>query len=690
MLFTLGMMIVLILSLPLSMLNMANNISVQIGKVILRTPDKRFFTFMAAASFVCMLLICAEWLLQSMAHFNKITPLPAVGMTKNFAHLLGPIILNFSCTIFVPSWINVKKKSVNAQRSVWITMFTATAAYILLGIIPALAFENIPSIIQTFQDPTQIQPVWLLLANRVTCGLFAVAMLLPSIPISFIAAECNLVQNFVLDEGLGWGPRFAWWATVKFACYVAPWLLCIPMQTGSNIFANFMGYTGVLFVGPANFVMPFLMYLKCLRFRKEYNSSRTLTEHQTKLLKQIHSISPRIIKYLDTGETETLPFAGVFKKAATLCRRNALIPTTSRSVKSILSSTSRSRSAEPEKFSKTSASPKFSLTIDRVTDVISPGATGTLTEKTLPKVCIDGEFEGGQGDISESQRLSRQKTSSVFASKPASRRNTGLLVRMSISVPSIQEPRGNPGKDHTDLNEEKSTKDDEFWLNETVPDPEVEMQKSATVRKANAAGRRGTGLWSHMSASVRSKNDHSSIVPSKHTSIREHSVNMKVKQDVSRADSYRSVKHVGEDCTFENLPKDRATEDSPKVQIAGESMDTIVDIPSDLLKTNEHDTHSHVTDESDYIDLTGMHLRPADGLRGDTVDIFEGNRTFDSKAAKRKQSLPTEPNFVSKTFRAVPAWMPIRGRSLAVVLLAVTSVLSVVVVGLQAYASCGG
>ncbi|KAI8611291.1 hypothetical protein BC830DRAFT_667701 [Chytriomyces sp. MP71] len=251
-LFSLGLLIVIVLCLPLAISNLDDNIQVQI------------------VAFVMTLVVSAEWVVES-SFSVKASRVPTLSVSPSFGNLLGPIIINYACTIFVPSWINLKRQNVNAQRTVWLTMTLAIFVYTLMGLFPALAFDGLAATgtngqtsnaIANFINPSQAHHV---LINKITCYAFSIVMLLPAIPVSFIVSEQNIVHNFELG---GWGK----WG-FKFVCFVLPWLLIIPMQTGSAL-GSFMNWTGVLLVSPANFVIPFVIYLKCLRFRREYNEHR--------------------------------------------------------------------------------------------------------------------------------------------------------------------------------------------------------------------------------------------------------------------------------------------------------------------------------------------------------------------------------------------------------------------------------
>ncbi|KAI8850731.1 hypothetical protein BC829DRAFT_148195 [Chytridium lagenaria] len=236
---------------------------------------------------------------------------PPFALKPGYQSALGTIMQNMACSIFVPSWINLKRRNVNAQSTVWTAMLIAVLLYLSFGNISALAYD-IPdsgNIIQP--SPSTVSLVSL---STATCYAFAFIMLLPSIPVSFIVAENNLTQNKVC-------PRFV----AVFMCYILPWFAAMPLQTGDKL-GIFLSWSGLLFVSTANFVIPFFIYLQCLRFRKVYNEKRILSDKQKWLLKTIHTLPIP----LPTLSTTTLkaPVRRGGLRGATVVKRSLRRPST--------------------------------------------------------------------------------------------------------------------------------------------------------------------------------------------------------------------------------------------------------------------------------------------------------------------------------------------------------------------------
>lgn len=87
--------------------------------------------------------------------------------------------------------------------------------------------------------------------------------------------------------------------TSIFLTFILPWIISIPMLTGLSLF-SFQMWTSLIFVSTANFIIPVVIYLKCLVFRRAYNADRTiLTDKQRLLLKAIHARSDTIKDWVD-------------------------------------------------------------------------------------------------------------------------------------------------------------------------------------------------------------------------------------------------------------------------------------------------------------------------------------------------------------------------------------------------------
>lgn len=203
-------------------------------------------------------------------------------------------MLSLAITFVVPSWINLKKKEVNAQATLWWSSAISLFMYMCLGLIPALSFVpdeeaggNLLVTLMAYGNP--------LLLTKITCYMFSIVMLLPSIPVSCIVSFDNLHQNEICSK-----------RAATFLAFVVTWIMAIPLQTGPGL-KMFQDWMSLLFVSTANFIVPVLIYLKCERFRAEYNQDRTiLSKKQLKILRIIHSHSKSILQWIDYMDTGIL------------------------------------------------------------------------------------------------------------------------------------------------------------------------------------------------------------------------------------------------------------------------------------------------------------------------------------------------------------------------------------------------
>ncbi|KAJ3392069.1 hypothetical protein HDU92_008667 [Lobulomyces angularis] len=287
MIFTSGFLLVLVISIPLGFLNLDDNIGIQIGAFILTV-------LMMLQWVIGSILVRSESIssltLQALENNSTYSEtfndgqLDVVG--KDFLGLTGNIMLSLAFTFVVPSWVNLKKKDVNTQGALWASSGISIILYIMIGIFPALAYNF------TSKNNNMITPISLygvpVILSKITTYAFPIIMLLPSIPVSFLVTQNNLVQNELTSKRMGY-----------FLSFILPWFVSIPFISGT-LLGSFINWCGVIFVSSANFIIPILIFLRCLVFRKKYNSDRTtLSSKQRKLLKLIHISSKTIRQFVD-------------------------------------------------------------------------------------------------------------------------------------------------------------------------------------------------------------------------------------------------------------------------------------------------------------------------------------------------------------------------------------------------------
>ncbi|KAJ3270049.1 hypothetical protein HDV01_000597 [Terramyces sp. JEL0728] len=268
-LFTLGFVVVFFLTVPLGLVNLDDNIWVQYG------------------SFIFSVFMILQWnsagLIEGL-HMKYIMPPISSTSVASYGNVLGTAMLNLATTTIIPSWINIKQKEVNVQHCVWTSMSIITAVYVVTGVILAASFPDLGNDSILIHLLSAGKPVVL---TAITVYAFGFVMLIPSIPVSLIISRENLVQNKVVSEKIA-----------SIASFLTPWIVSIPFLTGDNL-QLFQVITSALFVATSNFILPMLIYFKCVDFRKTYNAERTLTDHQKELLRAIHRASSKVSRYLD-------------------------------------------------------------------------------------------------------------------------------------------------------------------------------------------------------------------------------------------------------------------------------------------------------------------------------------------------------------------------------------------------------
>ncbi|KXS18074.1 hypothetical protein M427DRAFT_221514 [Gonapodya prolifera JEL478] len=259
---TLGMVIALCTVFPLGTLNLDDNIWSQIAAVVIAV------------------VIVFQWLIAFFMN-GLSNPLPAFGSSIPSAP--GLTMTNYAFIVTVPSWINVKQKHVPVSTTLWSATAGATIVYILVGIFGALSLKDVQNLLSALGEIDGTLGT----VSNVFGYIFTIAVLMASIPVTCIVARNNLVQNEILSYRI---------ATVF--THVLPWLASIPMQTGSAI-NTWTNWTGLLFISTANFIIPFLIYLRATSFRDGYENGRALTKHQRNILRSIHESSESIHRYID-------------------------------------------------------------------------------------------------------------------------------------------------------------------------------------------------------------------------------------------------------------------------------------------------------------------------------------------------------------------------------------------------------
>ncbi|KAJ3275307.1 hypothetical protein HK104_003922 [Borealophlyctis nickersoniae] len=628
MLFTLGIVVVLLISIPMGMLNLDDNVGIQIGVLAISS------------------IIALEWIGAAIVNGLQTSRVPAIGQPSGFAQVVGPVMLNMAFTTVVPSWVNIKNRDVNTSTVVWGSTSFVAAFNIILGVFLALGFDI---------DPVSQNVLTALLAsnkvNKAFAYGFTLVMLLPAIPVAFIVSKSNLVQNEIAGRRMG-----------VFLAEILPWLMCIPLQTGTYL-KPFLTWTSLIFVSSANFAIPLIIYLKCLKFRRAYNADRELTEKQRVLLKSIHSLSRTIKDFIDSrGESAQPPRKSV---------RRSLPPPS-------LAPDTDDASGAP---AGSGTTPGIVVTELRSADAEQGIAANIAAGMAL----VDAEEQGRL----QTMNSDRSNDSLTVPSGDKRRGSAGSSGRKSVTV-SIphhrdedtesegEEGHGGPDsppaplekrpswtsvvhfgegvigadaedEDHRQRLNPPGRADEESYLNEDVPDPDLEH---IIARRQTDAER---GLWRRGSTASGWRRD---------SARRESSVSGQEGDTGSRSGSRRPSAQP------ETLKLEEVKLGSEQTIVGPDTTTTDptnkTTPPTSSPSLGRHSTSGRSRTSSVRTSGTGPHDEDDDYISM-SPDIMS-----------RRQTLPANRIWTSPvTFRSIPTWFPVRGHTIAWTLLVVTGVVGV-------------
>jgi amino acid permease len=261
MLITLGYAITFIFIFPVGFMKLQDNINMQI------------------VSFIITIFIFVIWFALFYLHGFNMNNVPL--LSYDCKEVVGVVMFNFAFVTTIPSWINIKKKEISVQKSLWTSTITSIIIYIIIGYTAALSFKTEG----TLNILSQLSS--LNVFGRITTYVFSIAILMVSIPTFSIIVRNNLVQN-----------KICGYRTATFLSHILPWICVLPFQTGT--FINYViNWSSLLFVSTANFIIPIIIYLKCLKFKSENGPKRYFTPRQREILKTVHWSSKTIQGFID-------------------------------------------------------------------------------------------------------------------------------------------------------------------------------------------------------------------------------------------------------------------------------------------------------------------------------------------------------------------------------------------------------
>ncbi|TPX60874.1 hypothetical protein SpCBS45565_g07390 [Spizellomyces sp. 'palustris'] len=621
MLFTLGLLLVLIFAFPLGIVNLDDNIIAQISMLYVGVVIVNIWIYLtdgmslAIVAFWLSIAIGIEWIGASFHEGLQPARVPAFG--RDYATVVGTIMLNMACTTVVPSWVNIKKRTVSAQSVVWTAITIATAFYMLVGLIPALGFQldSSGSILPTLMKTGKL--------NKASAYLFSIVMLLPAIPVNFIVAQNNMVQNKVVGK-----------RTAIFLAHVLPWFLCIPLQTGNSMQA-FINWTSLFFVSTANFIIPLVIYLKCLRFRREYNESRILTEKQKLLLKEIHWSSRTIHKFID-------------EKSA---RDSLVAPGGDRRLP-------RDRS----ELSMRGVIPPLEIDTAPPSEIVLP------TLSIPPPIAITGSEDA------DTTQVPMASPSGSILKNPLGGKGTTSGRKKSVMMAL---PETHPVEEHEDAatlpraaNIHFDAVDDASMTTSSTSPPGEGTRTSSEIQRGVTAST--LGPWT----AVRSSTEHEQVGVAEEY----------LKDDVPDPDLEHKIARRETQHPSWDLEDGSGVRGTLKRAMKGMRAASPSRAGASYTRPGK-DTLTRVAGSTDGRDLMGPQDVPLEPIHGgeESVPAPSRRETTGSNATDisdgadliRKATLPVHPQYISPTFRSIPTWFPVRGRVVAWTLLVITGGISI-------------
>nr|KAJ3423300.1 hypothetical protein HK105_006101 [Polyrhizophydium stewartii] len=226
MLFTLGFFVTMLLIIPLTNVDINDNVLLQLTMFL--------FTL----------------IVQGASDGFNASLLPAVGSDQS--GVVGNVLFNFAMANEIPSWVNVTHPRVSIHKSIWYSILISGIFYVFIGIFGNCAlsfdFKSGINLLQAMFNDAHLSKSsfgWIVFIY----AFFPVMMYATSIPIAMIVVKMNFLAAHLCSPGMA-----TFWAVIM------PFLCSIPLQTGTSV-TTFGTYTSVSFQAICNFIAPFLIFL---------------------------------------------------------------------------------------------------------------------------------------------------------------------------------------------------------------------------------------------------------------------------------------------------------------------------------------------------------------------------------------------------------------------------------------------
>ena len=256
---SLGYILIMLFSIPMSMLNLDDNVKV------VQTAS---FAFLLILMGVFIGFFIWRGIDGNMEGFS-FHGLPFFG--KQQTQIVSVFIFSWAYTMFIPSWINEKEDHVSINFAIWISGLISFLGYFFIGGLCAITADHLTSdnlLFRLMQSPTPLLII-------VSSYLFALGVIAPGIPVCSITTRYNLYIARVCGnrQSYFWG-------------VFAPWIVGFIFAQG-EIFAQLLTWSSLIFNGIINFLLPVFLY---------YTAITAAATEDEPLLRPIDTPSADIVK----------------------------------------------------------------------------------------------------------------------------------------------------------------------------------------------------------------------------------------------------------------------------------------------------------------------------------------------------------------------------------------------------------
>lgn len=265
MIWSAGMFLTTLVFLPLSLLDLKENVSWQIAGFLILVATSLQFIF----QFLTWPLndnqdMTAE---QAHHHYDRASlnqrSLSDILWGTDWEDMLGVVLFNFALVLVIPAWLYERNQDVSIPSVVYGSSALSTVLYIALGVTGSLAMPHVASnMLESLMSGGTGSGGRLSL--QLCASVYAVAIIGLGIPLFSVLTRLNVLSACTSE-----------WQANMLAVYV-PFVLSWMLQGGSAI-TNLLNWGGMIFTGLVAFILPLVLALYvALDKRNEFAFNRSI------------------------------------------------------------------------------------------------------------------------------------------------------------------------------------------------------------------------------------------------------------------------------------------------------------------------------------------------------------------------------------------------------------------------------